>query len=81
VEYIWINSLFIIQDSKEDWGKESLLIETVYSNSFYNIAATAASYGTIGLFSKHDIPISHLNAITIFYSVLFLRRSKAPFQG
>ncbi|ROV87505.1 hypothetical protein VPNG_10389 [Cytospora leucostoma] len=42
VQYIWIDSLCIIQDSTEDWLIESSLMHQVYSQSYLNISATAA---------------------------------------
>src|SRR4051812_13673725 len=32
-QYIWIDSLCIIQDDEEDWRRESILMSSVYSNS------------------------------------------------
>ena len=48
IEYLWIDSLCIIQDSDEDWAAESALMSSVYSNSRITIAAAAAHDGTIG---------------------------------
>lgn len=48
--YIWIDSLFIIQDSKADWLVESASMCDVYSNSHCNICATAARDGSEGMF-------------------------------
>ncbi|KAF8858560.1 HET-domain-containing protein [Acephala macrosclerotiorum] len=39
VRYIWIDSLCIIQDSLEDWQRESVLMGKVYSNCLCTIAA------------------------------------------
>jgi Heterokaryon incompatibility protein (HET) len=50
LRYIWIDSLCIIQDSKEDWQREASLMSKVYTNSACNISATGASDGSIGLF-------------------------------
>jgi Heterokaryon incompatibility protein (HET) len=50
VQYLWIDSLCIIQDDPEDWGTESLLMDQVYKNALLNIAATAASDSSGGLF-------------------------------
>jgi hypothetical protein len=47
---LWIDSLCIIQDSINDWQKESNLIESVYSNGFCNIAATGGADGSGGCF-------------------------------
>lgn len=51
-KYIWIDSLCIIQDSDQDWELESVRMSRVYGNSALNIAASRASDGSMGLFSK-----------------------------
>ncbi|KAH8592380.1 heterokaryon incompatibility protein-domain-containing protein [Bisporella sp. PMI_857] len=56
IEYIWIDSLCIIQDSLKDWEKESLLMRDVYSNSFCNIAAAHARNGDGGCFVDRTLP-------------------------
>jgi hypothetical protein len=53
VRYLWIDSLCITQSgkrSKEDWEHESSLMHEVYNRGWCNIAATAASGPTVGLF-------------------------------
>jgi hypothetical protein len=50
VGYLWIDALCIIQDSQEDWLHEALLMSSVYSNSYLNIAATSSKNGNGGLF-------------------------------
>jgi hypothetical protein len=52
VDYIWIDSLCIIQGNKLDWEKESTKMHRVYSNSFLNISATAAPSSHGGLFKN-----------------------------
>jgi hypothetical protein len=54
VQYLWIDSLCIIQDSEEDWERESSMMGSVYQNGMCNIGATAASNGTVGCFSERD---------------------------
>lgn len=54
IRYIWIDSLCIIQDSTEDRLNEVALMESVYSNSHCNIAATASRNGQGGLFRSRD---------------------------
>ena len=55
-EYIWIDSLCILQDEddKSDWLKEATLMDKVYSNSFLNISATAGNDSSRGLFAVRD---------------------------
>jgi Heterokaryon incompatibility protein (HET) len=54
VEYIWIDSLCIIQDDPEDWLHESALMHKIYSNAMCNIAATGAVDSSEGLFFERD---------------------------
>ncbi|KAH7074520.1 heterokaryon incompatibility protein-domain-containing protein [Paraphoma chrysanthemicola] len=54
IRYLWIDSLCIIQDSREDWEQECVLMSHVYANSLCNIAASAASDGTQGCFISRD---------------------------
>ena len=51
--YIWIDSLCIIQDSTEDWEKESATMCTVYGNSVLTIAALGMD-GLDGCFRRRD---------------------------
>lgn len=50
IKYLWVDSLCIIQDSHEDWERESKTMKHVYQNSFLTIAATKAADATGGLF-------------------------------
>jgi Heterokaryon incompatibility protein (HET) len=48
VRYVWIDSLCIIQDSREDWEKEAAQMAYVYSNSYCTVAASASADGNGG---------------------------------
>lgn len=50
IQYLWIDALCIIQDSMEDWKRESLTMRYVYSHSECNIVASAAIDQESGLF-------------------------------
>lgn len=54
LDYIWIDSMCIIQDSVEDWKKESVLMADVYGNAEINIAATSAKDGSVGCFFERS---------------------------
>lgn len=54
VSYLWIDSLCIIQDSMEDWRRESQLMDKVYRYSACNIMAEAAINCDGGLFFGRD---------------------------
>ncbi|MCJ1357631.1 MAG: hypothetical protein MMC33_007627 [Icmadophila ericetorum] len=42
IQYIWIDSLCIVQDDDEDWLAESARMCEIYSNSYFTIAAQNA---------------------------------------
>ncbi|KAI8628676.1 HET-domain-containing protein [Xylariaceae sp. FL1651] len=52
IQYIWIDSLCIIQDSPLDWAEESSKMADIYRNSYLTIAATSSKDGTGGLHLK-----------------------------
>jgi hypothetical protein len=54
VNYLWIDSLCIIQDDSEDWETEASSMSAVYGGSLINIAASGASNGSIGCFFKRE---------------------------
>ncbi|KAH8807418.1 heterokaryon incompatibility protein-domain-containing protein [Xylogone sp. PMI_703] len=54
VQYIWIDCLCIIQDDKDDWARESIVMQHVYGNSFCNIAATSSFDSRGGCFRNRD---------------------------
>jgi hypothetical protein len=49
IEYIWIDSLCIVKDDKNDWLQESERMGTVYANAYITLAATWAADGSGGL--------------------------------
>jgi hypothetical protein len=49
IEYIWIDSLCIVQDDQNDWLQESERMGSVYANAYVTIAATSAVDGSGGL--------------------------------
>jgi hypothetical protein len=50
-QYLWIDSLCIIQDWKEDWDLEFSRMQEVYENATLNIAADFARDSTEGLWN------------------------------
>ena len=50
IEYLWIDSLCIVQDDMNDWGKESAEMKNVYGYSYLTIAAAAGEDSRHGLF-------------------------------
>lgn len=52
LNYLWIDSLCIIQDNIKDWDIEAGRMASVYGGSSLNIAASSAKNGTEGCFLK-----------------------------
>ncbi|PMD17112.1 HET-domain-containing protein, partial [Hyaloscypha hepaticicola] len=50
IRYLWIDSLCIIQDSKEDWAREAANMAHVYSNSSLTISADWSTNSDGGCF-------------------------------
>ena len=50
IEYLWVDSLCIIQDDNADWRRESAEMCNVYEHAYLTIAATAAENAKQGLF-------------------------------
>lgn len=54
VQYLWIDSLCIVQDSNEDWEVESSKMGEYYRNAILTIAATRSKDGRGGCFSESN---------------------------
>ena len=50
IQYLWIDSLCILQNSKDDWEREASKMGDVYKGSYLTIAARAASSAEVGCF-------------------------------
>lgn len=50
IDYLWIDSLCIIEDSEEDWSEQSAIMPSIYGNAFFTIAASGAEDDTQGFF-------------------------------
>jgi hypothetical protein len=61
-EYIWIDSLCILQDNIDDWRREAPLMGEVYKNASCNISASAFSNGEEGFI----LPQRRLDPTPIF---------------
>lgn len=48
IRYIWIDSLCIIQDDREDWEIEAAKMGDVYENAYVTLAGTASPDGATG---------------------------------
>jgi Heterokaryon incompatibility protein (HET) len=50
LQYLWVDALCIIQDSVEDWQKESAVMGNIYQNSVVTIQASGAKDSHMGCF-------------------------------
>lgn len=50
IEYLWIDSLCIIQDDLDDWRREGSKMASIYANSCITFAASASRSAREGLF-------------------------------
>ncbi|KAF7918709.1 uncharacterized protein EAE97_011804 [Botrytis byssoidea] len=58
LQYLWIDSLCIVQDSLQDWQQESAKMGKIYSHAYCTIAAAAATNCEGGLFALHsELPL------------------------
>ncbi|KAI1417299.1 heterokaryon incompatibility protein-domain-containing protein [Hypoxylon sp. FL1857] len=75
IDYIWIDSLCIIQDDSEDWERESVRMASIYRNAYLTIAATKSSSGDGGLFAHTpDFEVSGTTPSGEDYYLVFRER-------
>lgn len=61
LEYLWIDSVCIIQDDEEDWQVESMQMATVYTHAHVTLSATRSVDPNTGMFSsRHADCLSHI---------------------
>ncbi|EUC40949.1 hypothetical protein COCMIDRAFT_40810 [Bipolaris oryzae ATCC 44560] len=51
IDYLWIDSLCIVQNNEQDWNQQALRMADVYQNAYITIAAVAARNSEEGLFN------------------------------
>ncbi|KAK3356628.1 heterokaryon incompatibility protein-domain-containing protein [Lasiosphaeria hispida] len=84
IEYVWIDSLCIVQDSLEDWRVEAAMMAQVYSNAELTVAATWCHGSGQSLFSRrndsdNEFAVAHLPSVSD-RPPLFIRRAPPHFQ-
>ena len=72
IDYIWIDSLCIVQDDGDDWKTESAKMEAVYRNAHLTLAATSSSSGAAGFYRPTpDYEVSGTSESGQSYSLFF----------
>ncbi|KAI0803522.1 heterokaryon incompatibility protein-domain-containing protein [Xylaria sp. FL0064] len=59
IDYIWIDTLCIVQDDAEDWQREAGKMKSVYGNSYLNIAANQAVDSSGDLFTSSSLGVEY----------------------
>jgi hypothetical protein len=54
VEYIWIDSICVLQDDDDDWAEQTSKMAEIYGNAYLTIAAAASTDCHDGLFRYGD---------------------------
>ncbi|PVH97037.1 HET-domain-containing protein [Periconia macrospinosa] len=60
IDYIWIDSLCIIQEDVQDWEREASTMSGVYGGSYINIAASTSKNAHGGMFTKPEFFVDGL---------------------
>ena len=60
IEYLWIDSLCILQDDEADWKDQASKMVGIYQNSILTIAATKSSEPLGGIYSRSKYPTYNL---------------------
>jgi hypothetical protein len=84
VQYLWIDSICIIQDSKADWEEESAKMASYYGDSLFTI--TGAREKSKGLFGEREFygPYCKLDIMSEDYrpqSIYFLPHPHVPVRA
>lgn len=73
IDYLWIDSLCIIQDNKDDWATQSAIMGDIYSNGLVTLAAVWAKDANSGLLPREYI--KHMRGLSLEgYKNVYLRR-------
>ncbi|OAP65162.1 hypothetical protein AYL99_01134 [Fonsecaea erecta] len=67
IDYLWIDSLCIIQDSPDDWAYECTRMSSVYMGSFVNIGANVSADSSGGLFCQRSWKSVNALAVRLTY--------------
>jgi hypothetical protein len=70
VQFLWIDSLCILQDDADDWAKESVQMCDIYRQAMFTISAAHASGGNAGCFVQRD------GLLTLPFELVFQLESK-----
>lgn len=53
VHYIWIDSLCIVQDDRQDWARHARSMDKIYENALFTVAAVCSPNGQVPFLGPH----------------------------
>ncbi|KAI0442998.1 HET-domain-containing protein [Xylaria telfairii] len=69
IRYLWIDSLCIVQDSKQDWQQESQKMGLYYGNSTLTIYASRAESSASGIFRRGAPPAPSVGPSPVYLDI------------
>jgi hypothetical protein len=54
IQYLWVDSLCIVQDDKHDWLSEAPRMGSIYEKAYVTLAASTAANGSMGLLAPYQ---------------------------
>jgi hypothetical protein len=81
IQYLWIDSLCIIQDDDDDWKRESVRMEQVYSNAKCVLAASSASSSMEGFLNRHTALPSFIPLQSESGDISYISKNIDNFKG
>ncbi|KAM0227670.1 hypothetical protein ACHAPO_011315 [Fusarium lateritium] len=81
VQYLWIDSLCIVQDDDDDWKRESVRMEQVYSNAKCVLAASSANSSMEGFLNRCTTPPSFIALQSESGDVSYVSKNIDNFKG
>lgn len=59
LDFLWIDSLCIVQDDAQDWQQQSADMAAIYQNGYITLAATSSRNADGGCYTREDSPRLH----------------------
>jgi hypothetical protein len=80
IQYVWIDSLCIIQDNKFDWEREASKMADIYANAYLTIAASFSSDSSSGCLPSWSIRAAspHVSSETVSLNMPAIDSSVVP---
>ncbi|KIW16283.1 hypothetical protein PV08_06334 [Exophiala spinifera] len=71
INFLWIDSVCIVQDDVDDWSKESARTGDIYGGAICNVAATGFTDGSHGLFAARNTQTLGPIAVKLDFPIIF----------